>query len=448
MKRSLETEQKSIYRMLSSVVLEMIFLYIISNINQLILNNFSSEAIAATTAVGTFVSLMMNLYSVFYVGQGILLAVLWGRKDYKEGGKVWSVCLWDVLILSIVIGFIGVFGSTAFVKLQQVPVELQKMAGGYLTIILGLSVFQALSLTMVNAYRAIGKMKTVMIGNTLINGSCVLMNFLILVLVLKQQQTIYHYAMAGVLSQLFGAAFYLWNTRFVSEIQICLRWKRLGSDVKRVSRKILGVGFLGGMEGILYLISQTIVISMMGSLGTQALMVKGYTGNIINYLTLPASTVPLVAATLIGMAVGERNIQKANFYLKKCMKLSLISTLILCAAAWLFGEKFMMLYVVDGSLLKECMKIIWFDFLVEITRCIAALMIVALKAMGDVKGPLLMVIVGSILNIGISWLCGIYLGMGLMGIWYGYLADLVIRSSISVGIWHHHTKNQSFPFCK
>ena len=47
-----KTGDYTVYRMMVPVVLELIFTFIISNINQLIINQFSKDAVAATTAAG------------------------------------------------------------------------------------------------------------------------------------------------------------------------------------------------------------------------------------------------------------------------------------------------------------------------------------------------------------------------------------------------------------
>ncbi len=64
-KKQNSADAGSMGRILRPVVLELIFTFLISNLNSLIINQFSADAVAATTAVGTFLSLMLNLYSVF-----------------------------------------------------------------------------------------------------------------------------------------------------------------------------------------------------------------------------------------------------------------------------------------------------------------------------------------------------------------------------------------------
>lgn len=75
----------TLYRMLYPIVLELIFAYICSSINQMIINSFSSQAIAATTAVGTFSSLMLTTFAIFYAGQSILFSALLGQEGVCGG---------------------------------------------------------------------------------------------------------------------------------------------------------------------------------------------------------------------------------------------------------------------------------------------------------------------------------------------------------------------------
>ena len=104
-----------------------------------------------------------------------------------------------------------------------------------------------------------------------------------------------------------------------------------------------------------------------------------------------------------------------------------------------------MVYTKDSEILNQCMRILVIDCILELSRCFAALLVVGLKGVGDVRLPFIMVIIASGLNIGISWYFGIVLGFGLPGIWYGYVADLVFRSIIGMYRWNNYRKNRDYP---
>lgn len=438
-------ENTSMGRLLLPVVLELLATFLISNLNTLILNRFSANAVAATTAVGTFLSLMLNLYSVFYVGAGILLAPYWGCKRYQEGSGVWTVALFDNFLLSILLAAIGFFGHAAICAFLRVPVELREMAGQYVTIALGLSVFQSFTLTCTTAFRAIGKVQVSMMGNTLINGSCVLLNFLVLTLVPHEEQTIAHYALAGITAQILGCIFYLWMASRDEHIELRLFHPAWRQSFPQMTWKVFRLGFFGGMEGVLYLICQTAVLSMIGTLGTGALKVSGYSANVMNYLTVPASALTITSATMIGMAIGAGDENRVRRCLKKCLQLGLLATLGLELAALLLGRTVLRLYVSEEAMLDACMRLITVDLLVELCRCAAAILISSLKAIGEVRAPFFMVLLGGALNIIISWLLGVRLGFGLPGVWVGYGADLAFRAIVGLCVWRAHVKQHSYP---
>ena len=126
------------------------------------------------------------------------------------------------------------------------------------------------------------------------------------------------------------------------------------------------------------------------------------------------------AATIIGLALGAGSEEKARQCLRRSLLLALSATVVLAATALLLGRSVLRLYVAD-----------------------AAILVSSLKAIGNVRIPLLMALLGSALNISVSWLLGIRLGQP--GIWAGYGADLVLRSIVGLCMWRAHVTRRSYP---
>ena len=151
------------------------------------------------------------------------------------------------------------------------------------------------------------------------------------------------------------------------------------------------------------------------------------------------------AATIIGLALGAGNEEKARQCLRRSLLLALSATVVLAATALLLGRSVLRLYAADAAILDSCMRLIAVDLAVEIARCVAAILVSSLKAIGNVRTPLLMALLGSALNISVSWLLGIRLGLGQSGIWAGYGADLVLRSIVGLCMWREHVTRRSYP---
>lgn len=438
----------TLYKMLYPIVLELIFAYICSSINQMIINSFSSQAIAATTAVGTFSSLMLTTFAIFYAGQSILLAPCWGRKEYAEGRQILTVGLIDNILLGLGLAVIWFCAGGFIMRLIHVPADLWDMSGDYLSVALGLSVFQGVTATFATAFRAIGKMKTAMAGSCLINGSWIVWEALTLWLIPAGWQDIRHYALAAILAHILGCAFYIHQASRDENIRLKLLHSNWRASFRATTRRIAHLGVFSGMESVIYVLSQTIVVSMIGTLGTQSLLVKGYTANLINYIILPASAIPIAASTLIGLSLGKRDEGQMLRYFRQSFRLVCAATVLLEIAALLFGRQFFGMYTSDPQLLDACMVILKIEIAMELFRSIAALLVACLKAIGDVRMPFFMVILGSLINIGVSWLFGIKTDLGLPGIWIGYGADLAFRGIWGLLLWRKHTKRHSYPVWK
>lgn len=232
----------TLYRMLYPIVLELIFAYICSSINQMIINSFSSQAIAATTAVGTFSSLMLTTFAIFYAGQSILLAPCWGRKEYAEGRQILTVGLIDNILLGLGLAVIWFCAGSFIMGLIHVPADLWDMSGDYLSVALGLSVFQGVTATFATAFRAIGKMKTAMAGSCLINGSWILWEALTLWLVPAGWQDIRHYALAAILAHILGCAFYIHQASRDENIRLKLLHSNWRASFGATTRRIAHLG--------------------------------------------------------------------------------------------------------------------------------------------------------------------------------------------------------------
>jgi Na+-driven multidrug efflux pump len=80
--------------------------------------------------------------------------------------------------------------------------------------------------------------------------------------------------------------------------------------------------------------------------------------------------------------------------------------------------------------------LLWLTIVLELGRTFNLVVINALRATGDARYP---VMAGStsmlIVLAGGSWLLGIHLGLGLIGVWIAYAADEWIRGLIMWRRW-------------
>jgi Na+-driven multidrug efflux pump len=106
------------------------------------------------------------------------------------------------------------------------------------------------------------------------------------------------------------------------------------------------------------------------------------------------------------------------------------------AAAALAGPWLLQLFTQDAQIIAAGTQLLWWTVLLEPGRTFNLVVINALRAAGDARYP---VVVGAgsmlvVLALG-SWVLGVHLGLGLVGVWIAYAADEWLRGLLMWRRW-------------
>jgi len=421
--------------MIWPIVVELIINGLIANVNQVIINEFSADAIAAIGSGAQIPIVIINIYGIISIGASIILAQIVGANRFEECNKIISTALFINFVIGLFLSCVGVLCIPWMLKVIHIPYELENLAKQYLLITIGLSFVQAILNTLTAVFRSLGYMKKVTITAISVNLICLILNILITVCIPIESQNLMQYALTGSIAQVVGIIIFFNMLIRDKKIHYKFSIDDVLSNSKRYVYRILRIGVPGGLEGIIYLISQTVIIGFVGILGTQSMFTKAIVGNVTYYMSMATSTICIAAGVLIGQLIGAGKIDEVKKTYKSNITIALIITLPICALLMIFGRNILMIYTNDSEIIKLGMQVLFFNCILEAARCVAGIMVITLKAVGDVDFPFTIVIVGSIVNIAISYYLGIYLKMGLEGIWIGYIADLVIRGAACIIHW-------------
>lgn len=416
-----------LFQMVWPIVIELIINGFIGNLNQMIINDFSSDAVATIGSGSQILLLIINLYAIISVGVSILLAQVAGGKRYEECNKIINAALVMNLVFGMVISLIGVLSIPLLLRLIHMPKELEVLAKQYLLITIGFSFIQAILNTLTAVFRSFGYMKKVTVTLIIVNLLSLSFTKLVSVCVPETSQNLMQYAITGVIAQCIGILLFLRMLLRDKVISFTLSIKEGVINSKRIINRILRLGIPGGLEGIIYLVSQTIVVGFVGMLGTQAMFTKAIVGNVTYYMCMATTTITTAAGAMIGQLIGAGKIEEVKQNCKKNIKLTIAITIPLCIVLTLFGQKILGIYTTQEAVIHLGIRILLLSSFMEIARALAGNMVTALKAVGDVDFPFLIIIFASVINVVISYYLGIYMSLGLSGIWIGYIAELALR---------------------
>lgn len=199
-------------------------------------------------------------------------------------------------------------------------------------------------------------------------------------------------------------------------------------------KKILAIGIPSGIENGMFQIGKLMVASMVSAFGTASIAANSVGYTVIDFANIPGSAMGLALITVVGRCVGAGEKAQARTYTKRIVRYAYygdwICNAVLFASAGLIAGCF--------HLSAEAK-----DIAVLVLRCFAVTSLFiwplsftlsnALRASGDVTFTMIVSIVSMwIFRVGTSYLFGVVLHMGVLGVWIGMFIDWGARSAMFV----------------
>ena len=205
----------------------------------------------------------------------------------------------------------------------------------------------------------------------------------------------------------------------------------------RELRNLVKIGVPAMSEEMSYSLSQIVVTYFINQISNEALATRTYCVNIVMFGYLFCLSITQGGDILVGHLVGQNRYRAAytlgNFFLRQSMKVTLTCSAIIAAAGY-----FILNGLTDNAeIIRMGIWVLVIDWFLEIGRVRNVFACFTLRAAGDTIYP---VVVGVIFQwsvaVGVSYLLGIPLGFGLLGMWVGFALDENIRGVILMRRWH------------
>lgn len=424
----------SLFTITWPIFIELLLHMLMGNIDTLMLSQYSDNSVAAVGVSNQIISIVIVMFNIVAQGAVVLISQNLGANLQQEAARISvmsiSLNLWFSLVLSAGLSF----GAVPILKLMDMPAEIIGEATTYMQIVGGFIFLQALLSTIGGILRSYGYTKdtmTVTIGINIINAFG---NFLVIF-------GPFGFPILGVKGVAYVAAI----SRLLGVIMlVILLLKRVkGLNIKDFFiyqidhlKALLQIGVPSAGEQLSYNTSQIMLTYFMGQMGTIAITTNVYTRNVMMFIFVFAMAIAQGTQILIGHMVGAGKIQEAYDRAIKSLKLSAAIAIGMASIMFLISEQFLSIFTDNPSIIKTGSLLLLLTIILEPGRSFNMVMISSLRAAGDVKFP---VYVGIIVMWGIgvttAWFFGIYLGLGLIGIWIGLIADEWVRGLFMLRRW-------------
>ena len=169
-------------------------------------------------------------------------------------------------------------------------------------------------------------------------------------------------------------------------------------------------------------------VKVVAGLGTMAITIHHICMNIVMLSFCFADGLGIASATLVGQSLGAKRPDMAMMYGKVCQRIGFTLSTIM-SLVFIFGRRgLIMLFTSEEEIITTGSYLILILAVITFAQISSFIISGALRGAGDAKYVAFVALVTiGILRPGLAWLFAYPMGMGLIGIWFAFLADQVIR---------------------
>ena len=204
-------------------------------------------------------------------------------------------------------------------------------------------------------------------------------------------------------------------------------------------RKILYIGIPGGIESAIFQGGRVVVVSIISLFGTIQIAANGVANSLDLMGCIVGQAMNLAMVAVIGRCAGTLDQGQVRYYTKKLMAFTFAATAVVNTAILMNLRFLLSLYGLSDETTALAYRLVMIHNGCAIVLWpLSFVLSNMLRACNDVRYPMCISIFSMVVfRIGFSYLLGVRLGMGALGVWYAMVLDWVFRSICFVGRYLH-----------
>ncbi len=418
------------------IILENFFRILVSSVDTIMLSGYSQQAVAGIGLVAQYIFFIHILFNVICIGTTIVLAQYLGADRNQESAHVTQGSVIMITAVAVFISAIVFVFAKKLLGFYDVEEDLRTYATQYLIIFGGIGAFFiAFNMLQATILRAYGYTKDAMYITMTANVINVIGNAISLygpfgLPVLGVPGV----AASSVISQFVSCILLAIRINNKPDVKFPLRgWKNIPSSIYKT---ILKIGVPTAGENMSYNVSQIVIMAMVSTLGTFAMSSMIYAQTIARFVFIIPMSIGAAVQLKTGYWVGGKQPEIAYKKLYKYQFMGTCISMFLMLIVNIFKSPLISIFTKNPEISTITFTLLLFSFYIEFGRSFNLITISALKGAGDVKFPVFFGIFSMwcIMVLG-SYVFGIHLGLGLIGIWLSIGTDETFRGFAMLLRW-------------
>lgn len=393
------------------------------------IDSITTPSIAAIGITNQMMFIGLAMTQALSTGGTTMIARYVGAKRYDKVPSVLKHILIIAFVL-IVIPFeiIGLSLSEEMMRFIGAQQDAISIGLGYFRVVIIGFIFQAFNLTVFASIRGTGDTKTPMKINIFVNMLNVVGNYVLIFG--KFGLPALGVTGAGIstsISQVVATVILLYIL-FKKKNRVYLDFKEKFKIEESTISNLIKIGGPATLEQIAFRVGILFFVKIVSGLGTVVYATHQICLNIMSLSFSPGQAFGIASSTLVGRSLGERNINKAEVFLKESNKLAILVSVVLGFVFFFFGKYITALYTQDQAIISQSIDILKLMAFIQPFQASQLSMAGGLRGAGDTVSTLLVTMFGVVIvRLSVAYLLINVMQVGLMGAWIAMFVDQFVR---------------------
>lgn len=411
-------------------ILESFFTAFAGLIDSLMVSSLGAYAVAAVGLTTQPKFLGLALFLAANVSISALVARRKGEGRREEANRIFATFLVFIVIMAVLLSVLLVVFADPIIRLCGSEEVTHDSAVIYFKIIMGGMIFNVIQMGINSAQRGAGNTRITMRTNVVSNTVNIIFNYLLIEGHLGFPALgIRGAALATVLGTVVSSimsVLSVWKTDNFVSLPYILKEKI--KPAFESLKNIVRVGYSVFAEQVLMRIGFMLTAIMAADQGTNAMAAHQVGMNIMGLSFSFGDGLQATAVALIGYSLGAKQPDKAKDYGRTCRMIGAVISVILAVVYFLGARWLMGLFFEEEEIVSIGVSIMHVIIFVVILQISQVIYMGCLRGAGDT----LYTAVASTVSVTVvrtfaSYFFGYALGMGIIGIWFGVVADQLSR---------------------
>ncbi|KKO55195.1 MATE family efflux transporter [Paenibacillus sp. DMB20] len=425
-----DTKKFTLWVLAWPIFIELFLQFLLGAVDTLMVSRISDDAVAVVGFSNQLFQAVTTLFMTVASGAGILIAQKLGSGSTLDARKIAIMALSVSTLIGAALSVSLYAFPTQIASVLQLPDRLMPLAGTYISIVGGGMVLIAMMSTMSTVIRNTGNTKGPMYTAVGMNIIHVVMNYgFIFGAFGLPQWGLAGVALSTVISRLFAVLVLLFM--FLRSFEYRIRWKEFRLFDRPLFREILNIGWPLGVNMSCWVFSQLIIYTFIAQLGAVELAARTYMNTLESMCFLLGMSIAMGAQIQIAHLYGAGRTEQAYKAAYRALGVGIIFVGLNALLIYVFGSRILGWFTADPEIIAIGVSLLGLNLILQPGKLLNMTLGNSLNALGDTRFTMY-ISLGSmwVIATGLSYVLGIHMGWGLVGIYCCMITDEYVR-----GVW-------------